>query len=961
MAVRLTNCFEDLCANPTGFTGFALIRLVNQAEGMLVDTSVDPCRYIPCDIVYRADIDPNTGCWVSCALPCNDDLSPSGSYYEIQEFVNGKCCGSHLVQLDCASNVYPDPTPICDVSITNPGPPPSPLLCPVVKSCETPFVGVEANGIVITAGDNPAGNPGNGHQPTIGVLLSTDAGNDITFGSDGGLFIDVPSAFACAALATCSINALADVDTTTTVPALNDVLTWTGALWEPRPIPAPPVTVVTGGSTNCASTAVTGSGTLGDPFVVSVTPTISVDPDNALSCTPGGLFVEEVALQAADTNEINLTLAGAGANASPWVISANLNIDPTSEAPVSVTPFGVKIDCCPIAAEYDFGSPAPVHGASVPGAGTPSSPLQFPVPALQVLDSDCIDLTLTGTGVQADPWIIGASPVINPAVDNILTCDGNGLYVPAPAVVDHPDVVFSVNSSVSGVTQSGPDNHVVDITTLSSDAGNLLSVGSDGGLFIDCTDVSTCVPGMSVVAGDTDCIDVTVTGAGTVGNPYVISAEPNIDSGADNVLECRPGGLFSPLYLVTQGEGILLTGVGSSVDPWVVNIDASTRDCIIGTGTASDPIRLLVDPDITNALVCTSDGVYVPAAVAPDGSETIVTGSPCIDVTGSGTLADPYVVDVNLDADPNNQLTCGPDGLLVVPADGSETVINAGSNVTVTGTGTLVDPYIISALDGNGLQVADSDCIDLTLTGTGSEIDPWIISANPIISTDPGNAIECRVNGLFAVPDVDIVGLDTSCIDLTVVEAPAGTFTISANPVIDPNLANILTCGPTGLMVTETVVSVVDNGDGTVSITVEDGSTVMLDVCQLLTDAVAAGCPVFPGRDSVVDSDSFPVDVATPVNAHPVTPLSVTAGTLVGAWVTVDAPTTTAPFSVNVIMNGLTVATAVISAGSTSATPVFVPIGVAMPALSTGTFTLVGDGGAGEFADDFVVTYDWRS
>ena len=63
--------------------------------------------------------------------------------------------------------------------------------------------------------------------------------------------------------------------------------------------------------------------------------------------------------------------------------------------------------------------------------------------------------------------------------------------------------------------------------------------------------------------------------------------------------------------------------------------------------------------------------------------------------------------------------------------DGSETKISAGNNMTVTGSGTLANPYIIAngssgSSDSSGTKISVGN--NLTLTGSGTDIDPYIIN-----------------------------------------------------------------------------------------------------------------------------------------------------------------------------------------------------------------------------------------
>lgn len=57
----------------------------------------------------------------------------------------------------------------------------------LVALYQSPWLGVAGNGITITPGNVL---PGDGHAPTILARLSADAGNDLVFGGDGGLYVN---------------------------------------------------------------------------------------------------------------------------------------------------------------------------------------------------------------------------------------------------------------------------------------------------------------------------------------------------------------------------------------------------------------------------------------------------------------------------------------------------------------------------------------------------------------------------------------------------------------------------------------------------------------------------------------------------------------------------------------------------------------------------------------------------
>lgn len=118
-----------------------------------------------------------------------------------------------------------------------------------------------------------------------------------------------------------------------------------------------------------------------------------------------------------------------------------------------------------------------------------------------------------------------------------------------------------------------------------------------------------------VIAGP----NITVTGAGTPSNPYVVTTSLVVDGSETKV----------------NGAGAAtVTGTGTSTDPYLITVpaatgaetkvEAGTNVTVTGTGTAADP--------------------YVVNGRAYDGSETKVNGSSSVTVTGTGTTGDPYVL-----------------------------------------------------------------------------------------------------------------------------------------------------------------------------------------------------------------------------------------------------------------------------------------------------------------------------
>ena len=120
-----------------------------------------------------------------------------------------------------------------------------------------------------------------------------------------------------------------------------------------------------------------------------------------------------------------------------------------------------------------------------------------------------------------------------------------------------------------------------------------------------------------------------------------------------------------------------------------------------------------------------------------------------VTITGSGTAADPYIVNATGGAGGSSTLV----GTTATFADGNsidlatlQQFLTAGTNVTLTGTGTQADPWVVNAtvasLAGTTITFADGSSVDLstlgtviqagtnvTITGTGTAGDPYIINA----------------------------------------------------------------------------------------------------------------------------------------------------------------------------------------------------------------------------------------
>ena len=179
------------------------------------------------------------------------------------------------------------------------------------------------------------------------------------------------------------------------------------------------------------------------------------------------------------------------------------------------------------------------------------------------------------------------------------------------------------------------------------------------------------------------------SGTAAVGQQALIGFNPNFVDGA---------------YPVAIGSEYVNGAANQGAADFVVKTSngggATTRFVVqnsgnVGIGTTNPGAKLevngavkITDGSQAAGKVLTSDAnglaswQTVATGSTADGSETKVQAGTNTTVTGSGTVASPYIVNATAAA-----------------ADGSETKVSAGTNTTVTGSGTTAAPYVVNAVN----------------------------------------------------------------------------------------------------------------------------------------------------------------------------------------------------------------------------------------------------------------------
>jgi uncharacterized protein YlxP (DUF503 family) len=265
--------------------------------------------------------------------------------------------------------------------------------------------------------------------------------------------------------------------------------------------------------------------------------------------------------------------------------------------------------------------------------------------------------------------------------------------------------------------------------------------------------------------------------------------------------------------VVNAGTDISVSGTGTTGDPYVVNstfteVDGSITNeiqdlaSVLGEGnSAGTSITNVTDP--TNAQDAATKN-YVDTQItanAADGSETIVNGGTDISVSGTGTTGDPYVVNSTFTevdgsitneiqdlasvlgegnsagtsitnvTDPTNAQDAATKNyvdtqITANAADGSETIVNGGTDISVSGTGTTGDPYIVNStftevdgsvtneintrfeVNGANLEIEDSNgtlqvaLADINIDQTASDVD-----LDALVDSDGDGTSETTVEG----------------------------------------------------------------------------------------------------------------------------------------------------------------------------------------------------------------------
>lgn len=501
---------------------------------------------------------------------------------------------------------------------------------------------------------------------------------------------------------------------------------------------------------------ITGNGSTGNPYVINsvdtnTTYTYAISGDNlvvtdstgatttlAIPCTCDG---SETKLNAGS----NITLTGTGTDTDPYVINAAsattvtaLNISGTTTKTVTITLSDGSTLTAPFT-DLDTKYAFSISGNIITATGTDGSVQNLTLPASATPDGSetkvnaGTNVSITGSGTIASPYVVNV-PNATDTVPGAVELSTNAEAVTGTnttLAVTPAGVTAAINSAFtncSGVAITKGSTIMTCPTNVGTD-GQVLTKQADGTYAWEPAAPDTNTTYTLNLAGTTVSLngsDGSVSSINLPGGTTDTNTTYTLTLSGNNLVFNGSDGTTNTLPIpctctgdetkISAGTGVSITGAGTTASPYVINSTGG------GGGSA-------------------------------DGSETKITVGAGLSISGTGTTASPYLItntrpDTNTTytyaVSGNNIVVTGSDGTtstLPIPCTctGNETKITAGTNTTITGSGTTASPYVINATGGSttpdGTEtkvIAEPGNPNIEVTGTGSTADPYVVSVPDI-------------------------------------------------------------------------------------------------------------------------------------------------------------------------------------------------------------------------------------
>ena len=458
------------------------------------------------------------------------------------------------------------------------------------------------------------------------------------------------------------------------------------------------------------------------------------------------------ALNVEDTDSVDMHLSGSGDPAAPWIVSADVKIDPSSPAPITITENGLSVACCE---EHE-------HDAET---------------VTSLIDNG--DGTFTYVNEDGVPVTVSycCDDVVTNLVDN-----GNGSFT----YTNEDGVSVTVNFSEDDIVTTLVDNENGTFTYTSED-------GTDTLISFNPADVNTTY----VLSENNETIFLTGSD-GAVQSVNICDIVENFCPETVTSLVVNDGGFT---YINEDGTPTVVTFPSQGTDSLIDNGDGTY------THTSVDGVVVVID---TNTITNDLNTTYVLTEAVNDGFVTLFGSD------GSESSVDICkLIDDHCPA-PSEVITTlvnnGNDTFTYTSEDGTQTVISFTPQATDTNT-----IYDLTNIGGAVIQLSGSD-------GSTDQIDICSLvegnCSDSLVDNGNGTYTHTAVNNLVTTIDVCAAVQAGGCV-------PSLVFNNDGTYTFNDGYGTTTVISPTDLNTTYTIVR---NGD-TVTLVGSDGSNSPVDIC----------------------------------------------------------------------------------------------------------------------------------
>ncbi len=526
---------------------------------------------------------------------------------------------------------------------------------------------------------------------------------------------------------------------------------------------------------------VTGSGTTADPWIISgtgiraltvkdsLTPstaksTLTAVPSGAqqISASGNGAFIIQMAvggqvasaslptnataaqvqaaLDAMDSS-VQATVTGEGTTADPWLISGP-GVSPISAIPFGLTGGSGTLQAVPPSAKQLFNNAGggTFQITATVGGAAESATLAYNASAANIA-SALPGVTVTGLGTAADPWLLsgaGAITVNDSGLTGSSTVQSVG-FLPQELWNDATGGTFTISANVNGATEttvSLPYNATASVVqaALKPLAGVSVTVLGTGTTSDPWVIIGTGISSLST----TD----SLSGGSSTAQAVPATAQDlwNTATGGDFTIQMTVAGQVRTATLAHNASAALVQAALNATDP-------SVQATVTGKGNTADP--WLISGTGVTAITLVPFGLV-------DGRSQQRNAQPNSQLlwnTATGGTFEATIVEKS--GPGSSSLTTVPIPYDALPGAVATAMNKAFSaNVTVTGSGTPTDPWVITGLE-SPLSTNDSGLAGGILGSASQPLDAQLTGGGVLNATAGNQGIYLNLDSGAAIAQVE--------------------------------------------------------------------------------------------------------------------------------------------------------------------------------------------------------------